>query len=70
MNMESTLPRFICPSCKEYIFGHVTDTRAGDDGLYRWRRCEECGVTFVTAERFERLARKTKRGEDRNGQTA
>ena len=65
-----SVSKFKCPGCHEYILAHITDTRIGDDGIHRWRRCEICGVAFVTAEKIERVARKTKRGKDRNGQTA
>lgn len=46
----------LCPECHGDT--HVYDTR----GSQRWREClePECGVRFITSERFERRVRKYK----------
>ena len=45
--------KFICPGCNEEICAPVTDMKPGyiGSGVWRYRKCEKCGVVFVTTEK-------------------
>ena len=47
-----TRKKFTCPACNKEIFAYVTDTEIDYRGCKRYRKCEECGVSFVTLERI------------------
>lgn len=49
--------KFICPKCGEEIGAHVIDTLPFFGGFRRWRKCEECGVVFVTSEKISYISR-------------
>ena len=42
--------KFKCPSCNGYIKAQVIDTSVESDGFKRYRKCEKCGIVFVTME--------------------
>lgn len=41
-----------CPVCGKPIEAPVRDTKIDYYGLTRYRRCEECGIIFVTTEKI------------------
>ena len=53
--------KFTCPVCGERCKGLISWEVFKGTTFYRYRRCEKCGIKFVTSERVAGVSQKNKR---------
>ena len=60
MRHEAT-EKFTCPGCGEKCVGRICWNAFRHELFYRYRRCEKCGIMFVTSERVQGISQKSRR---------
>lgn len=59
--MSATAEKFVCPACYDRCKGQISWGIMKYNGFTRYRKCEKCGITFVTLETIRGISRKSRK---------